>query len=422
MEISTPVHVLDCTGRDVHAEGARLREEGGVARVEFPGGVLGWSISGFSQIKKALAHPLISKDPRQHWPAFVDGKIGSDWPLISWVMMDNMTTAFGADHTRLRKLISKGFTPRRVAALRPRVESLVSSLLDELEASTDTVVDLKKRFAYQIPAQIICELVGVPEDVRADMLIGGEVTTDTSISPEQAEENVRHWQAMMQNLVDLKRREPGDDLTTDLIASQDDQGIVLTDSELAGTLFLVLGAGSETVMNLIGNAVVSLMTNPDQLELVRSGYVTWDDVIEETLRVEAPIVQLPLRFAVEDIEIDGVTIPKGEPIIIGFGVAGRDPAHHGETAAVFDVTRPSKEHLSFGYGVHYCLGAPLARMEAGIALPELFARFPEMTLASPAADLEPQGTFIMNGYREIPVRLHPAWQATQLTAQIGQSA
>lgn len=420
METGKAVHVLDSTGRDVHAEGARLREEGGIARVEFPGGVLGWSISGYSQIKEALAHPLISKDPRQHWPAFMRNEIGMDWPLISWVMMDNMTTAFGAERARLRKVISKGFTPRRVEALRPRVESIVTGLLDDIEASAGTVVDLKSRFAYQLPARMICELAGVPEEARAEMLVGGEVTTDTRITPEQAAENVRHWQAMMQSLVDLKRGEPGDDLTTDLIAGRDDEGNALTDSELVGTLFLVLGAGSETVMNLIGNAVVALLTNPGQLELVRSGRITWDDVIEETLRVDAPIVQLPLRFAVEDIEINGVAIPKGEPIIIGFGAAGRDPERHGATAEIFDVTRLSKEHLSFGYGVHYCLGAPLARVEAGVALSKLFARFPEMRLAS--TDLEPQGTFIMNGYREIPVLLDPARQPSRPAEKISQSA
>jgi 2-hydroxy-5-methyl-1-naphthoate 7-hydroxylase len=398
-------YVLDRTGRDVHAEGARLREQGGVARVELPGGVLGWSVVGYYQIKEVLADPRVSKDPRQHWPAFINKEIGMDWPMISWVMMDNMTTKYGPNHLRLRKLISKGFTPRRVEAMRPPIERIVADLLDELDNASDDVVDLKRNFAYQVPARMICDLVGVPEENRPEMLRGGEVTTDTKISPEEAEANMRHWQKMMHDLVQFKRQNPGDDLTTDLIAVQDRDGTRLSDSELAGILFLVLGAGSETVMNLLGKAVVSLLTHPDQLDLVKAGKVSWEDVIEETLRAESPIAQLPLRFAIEDIQIGDVTIRKGDPILIGFAAGNRDPARHGETSEMFDVTREDKDHLAFGHGVHFCLGAALGRLEAMIALPALFARFPDLALAVPVEELEPQGTFIMNGHLTLPVRL-----------------
>lgn len=399
-------YVLDPTGRDIHGQGAHLRAQGPAALIELPGGVRAWSVNSYAHIKMILADPRISKDPRRHWPAFVNGEIDMDWPLITWVMMDNMTTAFGQDHLRLRRMISKTFTARRVEAMRPRIEKIVAKLLTDLvDVPPGELIDLKARFAYPLPATMICELFGVPEEGRADILRGGEQTTDSNLTPEEAAANFAHWQAALSQFIQSKRQNPGDDMATDLIAVRDDDDM-LTDSELVGTVFLVLGAGSETVMNLISHAIVALLSHRDQFELVRSGAVSWADVIEETLRWQGPIAQLPIRFAIEDIDFDGVRIAKGDPILIGFAHAGRDPQLHGATAEDFDVTRASKENLAFGHGAHFCLGAPLARMETEIALTALFDRFPDISLAADPADMPSQGTFIMNGYREVPVYLH----------------
>lgn len=398
---------LDPTGRDIHAEAARLRANGPATRVELPHGVVAWSITGYELVRQILMDPRVSKDPRKHWPAYINGEISQDWPLNSWVEMDNMTTRHGGEHTRLRKLIAKAFTTRRTEAMRPRVEAVVADLLDELAAiPPGEPVDFKGRFAFQLPGRIICDLFGVPEESRVEALRGGEVAVDTTVTPEEAEANVRNWIATMTELIEIKRRTPGDDLTTDLIAAVGDDGSRLTDSELIGTLFLLLSAGSETVMNLLTSAVRELLRHPDQLELVRTGGASWSDVIEETLRMQSPIAQLPLRFAKEDIELGGVTIGKGEPILIGFAAAGRDPELHGPDADRFDITRPNKEHLSFGHGMHYCIGAPLARLEAGIALPALFDRFPHLGLAVAPEELQPQVTFIMNGNRTLPIYLN----------------
>lgn len=180
----------------------------------------------------------------------------------------------------------------------------------------------------------------------------------------------------------------------------------MTEQELIDTLLLVLVAGHETTVNLIGNAVHALLTHPEQLELVRAGELSWNDVIEETLRWAPSVANLPLRFAVEDIEIPGgPTIRKGEAILPSFAATGRDPQQHGGTADQYDARRPSAEHLSFGHGVHRCLGAPLARMEAAVALPALFDRFPDMELALPAESLAPAGGFIVGGLKAIPMRL-----------------
>ena len=402
-------HVLDLEGRDIHGESVVLRAQGPAAQIELPGGVLAWTVTSYEAAKLILSDPRVSKNPRKSWPAHINGEIPEDWPLNSWVAMDNMTTRDGAEHARLRKLIAPTFTLRRTEAMRPNVEKTVNDLLNDLAATPPGVaVDLKKKFAYQLPARIICDLFGVPEEGRADVLRGGELATDSSLTPEEAQANVAHWTNALAQLLESKRTDPADDMTTMLVQTVEEDGTTLTLSEMIGTLFLVLGAGSETVMNLVTSAVRELLLHPEQRALLEAGEVTWSDVIEETLRREAPIAQLPLRFATDDIDLgDGVVIPKGAPILMGFAAVGRDPSLHGDTADEFDLTRADKEHLSFGFGAHFCLGAPLARLEASIALPALFARFPGLSLAVAPEDLEPQGTFIMNGSLTLPVYLEP---------------
>ncbi|MFD6756936.1 cytochrome P450 family protein [Micromonospora gifhornensis] len=401
--------VIDPSGSDVHGEGERIRAAGPVARVELPGQVLAWSVTGYQAARQLLADPRLSKDPRRHWLAYRDGKIGEDFPLIGWVLMENLTTTYGDDHSRLRRLTAKAFTQRRVESLRPKIEQTVADLLDELAAvPPGEVVDLKARFAHPLPSRVICDLFGVPEQERAQILRGGEVNVDTTISPEESAANVEQWMRDLHAFAEAKRSNPGDDLTTDLISAQEDDGSKLSESELMGTLHLMLATGTEPVMNLLANAVRALLTHPEQLELVRSGKVAWADVVEETLRAEAPVAHLPFRFATEDIEIAGVTIAKGDPVLMNFAAMGRDPQVHGETAAEFDILRAEKEHLSFGYGAYRCIGFPLAQMEAMIALPALFERFPDLNLAVPADQLRPQVTFIMNGLHSLPVRLSAA--------------
>ncbi|MGW4065073.1 cytochrome P450 family protein [Amycolatopsis sp. NPDC004747] len=404
-------HVLDRFGRDVHAEGALLRAQGPITRIELPGGVLAWSVTGYEAGRKILSDPRFSKNPREHWTAYVNGEIGVDFPLIGWVLMENLTTAHGRDHTRLRKLTASAFTPRRVEGVRPSVQQIADTLLDNLfDPAAPGPADLKARFAQPLAAQVICDLFGVPEQDRAEMLRGYQVNVDTTISPEEAAANVAQWHREMQAFIDSKRANPGDDLTTDLIAARD-EGSRLSDAELVDTLHLLLATGTEPVMNLITNAVHVLLQRPDQLELVRSGRVGWAEVIEETLRVEAPVAHLPFRFAVEDVEVDGFVVPKGEPILMNFAAMGRDAERNGADAHEFDVTRTGGEHLSFGHGVYRCIGMPLARMEAEIALSSLFERFPGLTLAVAPDAVAPQGTFIMNGRESLPVHRSQAGAA-----------
>lgn len=405
MDNRCPVH-LDTTGRDIHGEAAALRAEGPAVLVGLPGGVCAWSVNSESGIRRLLTDPRVTKSARNHWPAFINGEIPPDWEMISWIAMDNMVTAYGKDHVRLRRLVGKAFTPRRTTAIRPRVVQLTNELLDALaETEPGEVVDLRERFAYPLPARLVADLIGMSEEARAETAKVIDMMVDTTVSPEQAQAVLAGWRGAMAELIAAKRREPGEDITSDLIAARDEDGSRLSEQELTDTIFAILGAGSETTINFFDNAITALLTHPEQRDLVLSGRASWDDVIEETLRAESPLAHLPLRYAVEDIELDGVTIPKGDPILVNYSAVGRDPALHGDDAGRFDVTRPDKAHLSFGHGPHYCLGAGVARMVATVGLSSLFERFPGMELAVPRAELRPLPTFIMNGHRSLPVRL-----------------
>jgi cytochrome P450 len=402
-------YVLDRNGADVPAEADRLRELGPVTRIELPGGVLAWSVNSYALVRQVLGDPQrFGKDP-QNWPAFVNGEIPQDWPMIGWVVMDNMTTNDDADHARLRAMLMKAFTARRVEAMAPRIRAIVDEQLD-LMASTGNgeTVDLKANYCKALPARVMCELFGVPEESRKEVLQGGITNIDTRISPEEAEANVAQWHVAIAKLIEDKHREPGDDLASALIAVQEEDGSRLNDSELMGTLHLLLGAGSETLMNALSHSILAVLDDPQLRAQVDSGVVSWDDVLEETLRVQSPVALFPFRYARETVELGGVRINKGDVLLISFIGAGRDPAVHGASACEFDVHRADKAHLSFGHGMHYCLGIRLAKLAASICLPALFSRFPDISLAVPRSQLEPQGTFIMNGHLTLPVHLRAA--------------
>ncbi|MFF0554253.1 cytochrome P450 [Streptomyces sp. NPDC004311] len=702
---------IDAAGSDVHAEAAVIRGRGPAVRVVLPGGVGAWAVNGHAEIRRLLADPRVSKDAYRHWPAWIDGEVGARWPLAIWVSVQNMITAYGAEHARLRRPVAGAFTTRRVAAMRPRIEEITGELLESLAAAgPGEVVDLRGRLAHELPTRVVFELFGIPERSWAPLhkIIKGFF--DTGISAEDAQRNAADLDVTMADLVAYRRAHPGDDLTSALIAARDGHGddrpgghtsggdgsggdgsggdggfggegpgrdgpaVTVTaagggsgsgagdrgpdvgghgpgdapdghgsalagrgdalhgqggapdghgdvlagrggalggcgdalagyddvpvgcssafaghgdaldedgsapdghgdalavygnapvgysnalaghgdvpdrdgsaldgrgsaldgrgsaldgrgggrggfrgegsvdgrvgagagpvggggcyggsaagsagsglggggfdgrdssareggegpvgsfdgdgsgvgggvgpgggrggvgqggcpvggggggvaggvgrgmsEKELLDNLILLFTAGYETSANLICTALHRLLADPGQLAAVRRGDASWEDAVEEALRVDAPAFYGLLRFAVEDIDMgEGVVIGRGDPIIVSFGAAGRDPAVHGADADRFDVLRPTRgQHLSFGFGTHHCLGAALARAECAIALRRFFERFPDAALAR---ETTPHGTagegvvgglprvesFISNGLARLPVVL-----------------
>ena len=313
-------------------------------------------------------------------------------------------------HTRYRRLVSRVFTARAMEALRPRIELLAAELLDEMAAGaadTGDDVDLVRNYAARLPVTVIAEILGVPLAMREQFLSwgnGAAVTLDIGISYAEFRRSERDLTAMrswMLGHFGELRRSPGDDLLSQLVAVKDDRDGMLSEDELAATAMLLLGAGFETTVNLIGNGTVALVAHPEQLEQLRGDAALWPNAVEEVLRYDSP-VQRTARVATAPTRLAGSALGTGQLVVALIGGANRDPAVFDDPHR-FDVSRANaREHLAFSAGVHYCLGAALARLEGEIGLRTLFERFPDLSLAGAPTR---RGTRVLRGYDEIPVRL-----------------
>lgn len=402
---STERIALDPFVTDLEAESARLRAAGPLAAVELPGGVPVWAVTHHAEARRLLTDPRLVKDI-EVWGAWRRGEIPADWPLIGLANPGrSMLTVDGADHRRLRTLVAQALTPRRVELLRDRVGELTEELLDGLAShAPGDVVDLKAEFAYPLPMNVISELMGIAREDHPRLKVLFDRFFSTQTPPAEVVATLSELGGMMSRVVGARRAEPGDDLTSALIQASED-GDRLTDEEIVNTLQLMIAAGHETTISLIVNAVVNLATHPAQLALVRSGAVGWDAVVEETLRWSTPTSHVLIRFATEDVPVGDRVIPAGDALIVSYAAIGRDEQAHGPTAGVFDITRSPNRHIAFGHGPHVCPGAALSRLEAGVALPALYARFPELRLAVDPKELRNKPVVTQNDLYELPVHL-----------------
>ena len=310
------------------------------------------------------------------------------------------------DHTRLRGLVVKAFTARRVEDMRPRIQQIVDDTLDRIIPQGR--MDLIEDFAFRLPVTIICDMLGIPEEHREVFYASsrdgaGRLLDPVQLTPEEIQAgNAGNLmaQAYFQQLFELRRKTPGDDLTTQLVQAEEN-GSKLSNEELTGNIILLFGAGHETTVNLIGNGLLALHRNPDQLALLKANPSLITNAIEEFLRYDSS-VQLSGRVALEDIEdLGGKKIPKGEAVLCLLGSANHDPAVYPDRPDRLDITRPNVKPLSFGGGIHFCLGAQLARIEAEIAIATLLRRIPELRLDD-AENPEWRPTFVLRGLKALP--------------------
>ncbi|MCX5199365.1 cytochrome P450 [Streptomyces sp. NBC_00249] len=361
----------------------RLREDGPVRRVVIAGGLEAWLVTRYADALAALSDPRLSSDVRD----------ASDTRLLAQLpdtereaMLGNMLRSGPPDHTRLRRLVSKAFTAHRVAGMRPRIQAVADRLLDAVVPAGRA--DLVADFALPLPVTVISELLGVPVDERHEfqhwtdrMIMRGAEPPDPAV----VDEAWQHMRAYVTELIRAKRAEHGDDLLSALVTARDEEQR-LTEDELVAMVFLLLVAGYVTTVNLIGGGIAMLLAHPGQLDLLRSDPGLLPDAVEEFLRYDGPVSPGIARFAREEVEIAGVRVPRGATVLIGSAVADRDPGRFPDPDRL-DITRPDNAHLAFGHGFHYCLGAPLARLEGRIAIGTALRRLPGLALAVPPADI-----------------------------------
>ncbi|MDF3299882.1 cytochrome P450 family protein [Streptomyces tropicalis] len=400
--------------QDPHRALAELRTSAPAVPVVTPNGLRTWLVTGYEHARTLLADPRLSKDmrvgrdliprnfadPEKQRAFLAESGNHAQFPQVLSV---HMLDSDPPDHTRLRRLVGRAFTARRVEALGPRITELTDTLLDALPA--DEPVDLMEALAFPVPFTVICWLLGVPPDDRAafrrwsNLLVSGagtEEVRDASVS----------MIAYLQDLIAGKRSDPADDMLSDLV-QVGEQGDQLSDDELISMTFLLLVAGHETTVNLIGNGTLAVLRHPRVREQLAADPTLWPAAVEEFLRYDGPVTNATWRFTTEPVEVGSVVIPEGEFVTISLGAAGRDPDRYTDPDRL-DVTRPSSASVAFGHGIHHCLGAPLARLEGRIVIGRLFARFPGLRLAVDDSALRWRSSLMMRGLEELPVRTGPS--------------
>ncbi len=381
----------------------RWRAAGPVHHVQFthPHGIPCWVVIGYVEARAALADPRLHKDALGAAELF--RRNGNRSLLLSDAQSLNthMLNTDPPGHTRLRKFVNKSFTARRVAALRPRIEQITAELLDAMAGNDEA--DLLRDFANPLPVTVICELLGVPYADREDFQGWTKILVGAAGGLEDRDRASTEMSGYLTQLLADKRIRPGHDLLSSL-ANQSDAGDRLTDGELVAMAFLLLVAGHETTVNLIGNGTYALLRDRTQFDALRADPEGIPTAIEEFLRISGPVGWSTLRYTAEPVTIGETTIPEGELVYIALTAADHDPDRYA-TPRDLDITRNISGHMAFGHGIHFCVGAPLARMEATVAFTALLERFPKLAVAP---DFTPswQPSLLIRGLTELPVLPH----------------
>ncbi|RSD22955.1 cytochrome P450 family protein [Amycolatopsis eburnea] len=398
----TTFEVAQDFAQDAHLFSELLRAGGPVRRARMPRGLDCYIVTDFAQARALLADPRLHKNSARARALF-EAKLPSGEAMQGGLGQDlgfHMLNSDPPDHTRLRKLVNKAFTGRTIARLRPRVEEITAELLDALAGQERA--DLLPSFAAPLPITVICELLGVRAADRTDFSAWSR-TLLSSAEPAEMQAAAKSMFAYLTDLIARKRAEPAEDLLSDLVHATDD-GDSLSEPELVSMAFLLLVAGHETTVNLIANGVLALLREPAQLARLRAEPELMPNAVEEFLRFDGPIHLATIRFTAEPVEVGGITIPEGEFVLVSLLGANRDAERYPEPDRL-DITRAAGGHLAFGHGIHYCVGAPLARLEAEIALGGLIARFPELALDAKPDELAYRPSSLVHGLEALPVRL-----------------
>ena len=381
--------------RDPYPAYAELRDAQPVREVQRPDGTV-WLISRYADVRAALADPRLSKDWRYTLPP--EERDTAPSPMLPMMLLMDPP-----EHTRLRKLVSRSFTLRRMEGLRPRVEQIAEELLDALPPSGR--VDIMAEYAFLLPVFVICELLGVPADDRDEFAAWSNTMVDDSTQ----EESMAAAAALDRYLAELiakKRQNPDDALISALVEVAEDEDR-LSQEELVAMAMMLLIAGHETTVNLIGNGLLTLLTHPGQRALLRARPDLLPSAVEEFLRWDSPVHSTPVRFAAEDVEYSGVTIPARSVVTLSLAAANRDPDRFPD-AEELRIDRDASGHVAFGHGVHHCLGAQLARIEGQEAIGLLLARRPEVALALDPGELVHRRSSLIRGLKTLPVELGPS--------------
>ncbi|WP_330273324.1 cytochrome P450 [Lentzea sp. NBC_00516] len=385
-----------------HAVHGLLRAEGPVQEVILPHGLKAWLVTRYDEAKIALTDPRVSKNIAEGGHLMAKHSTATHVRReVEPTLAVHMLNLDPPHHTRLRKLVTKAFTARRIELMRPRVEEIAAELIAKLNDGDE--VDLLEAFAFPLPITVICELLGIPIDNRDDFREWSNQLLSFG-TPEQVQAAASAMAGFLfQHVTAIAEAEPNDSFFSALVHT-DDSGDRLSTEELISMAFLLLVAGHETTVNLIANAVLALLKNPEQLQVLKDRPELIPASTEEFLRLEGPINLATFRYTKEPIELGGVTVPADEILLVSLIAANRDPQRY-ENADQLDVTRSAQGHVAFGHGIHFCLGAPLARLEFDVALTQLLARFPNLTLAAEPETLGWRDSTLVRGLHTLPVRL-----------------